>query len=325
MKPAIMMAALAAALALGAAASAQNYPVKPIRVVVPQQAGGTVDVTARFQVTQLESQLGRNLIVDNRPGATGIIGTQIAAKASPDGYTLLYNSSAMLVNQVIYRKIPYDVLKDLVPITNAAVSRGNLLVVNPSVPARSVQELIALAKNRDKPLTYGTQGVGSGQHILVETFNLRAGTHLMHVPYKGVPAIINAAISGEVDVLFISPMTVVPHVKAGRLRVLGYTGAARWSLMPEVPTVAESGVPGFYNVQGSWQGWYAPAKTPNAIVTKIYTEVHKALQAPKVRESIVAGGYEPAGNNSPVEFRKFIESEFRRYAEVARAAKIKVD
>lgn len=312
-------------LAAAAAAPAQTYPVRPIRVLVPQQAGGSVDMTARYQTAQLQSQLGQSLIVDNRPGATGIIGTQIAAMASPDGYTLLYNASNMLVTQVIYPKIPFDVLRDFIPITNSVSSLGNLLVVNPSVPARSVGELIELAKHSDAPLKYGTQGVGSGQHLLGETFNLRARTSLMHVPYKGVPAIINAAISGEVDVLFISPMTVFEHIKTGRLRALGYTGAARWPYLPELPTLSESGLRGFDNPQASWHGWFAPAKTSNALVMKIYNEVHQALQVAKVRNAIEAGGYVPGGDYPPAEFRKYIEDDLKRIAEVAHAARIKME
>lgn len=319
------IAACAAVLVLGPAASAQTYPVKSIRVVIPQQAGGSTDTTLRLQIPHLESRFGKSVIVDNRPGATGLIGTQIVSIAPPDGYTLLYNASNMLISQIINPDATYNVLRDFVPITATATSLGNLLVVHPSVPAHSVRELIALAKdrtNRNNPLKYGTQGAGSGQHVLVEMFNIRAGTSLMHVPYKGVPAIINAALSGEVDVLFINPITVLPHVKSGRLRVLGYTGSSRLSSMPEVPTLSESGLAGFDNPQASWHGWFAPAKTPNAIVMTIYTAVQEALQQPKVRSAIEAGGYRVEGGYTPVQFRKHIESELKRIAEIAHAARI---
>ena len=324
-RPSILAAACAAVLLLASTATAQNYPVRPIRVIVPQQAGGSADVTARLQVPYLESRLGKNIVIDNRPGATGLIGTQTAAMAPPDGYTLLYNASNMLITQTINPDAPYNVLRDFIPITITAASLGNLLVVHPSVPAHSVQEFIALAKdrkNRNDPLKYGTQGAGSGQHLVVETFNLRAGTSLMHVPYKGVPAIINAALSGEVDVLFINPITVMGHIKNGRLRVLGYTGASRLSTMPEVPTLSESGLRGLDNPQGSWHGWFAPAKTPNAIVMTIYRAVQEALQQPKVRSSIEAGGYRMPPDHTPEQFRKYIEEELKRIAEVAHAAKI---
>ena len=325
MRRAVPFAACAALLALASAASAQTYPIKPIRVVLPQQAGGSADTTARLQIPHLESRLGRNVIVDNRPGATGLIGVQIAAMAPPDGYTLLYNAANMLITQIINPEAPYNVLRDFVPITITATSLGNLLVVHPSLPAHSVREFIALAKerkSRNVPLTYGTQGTGSGQHLLVETFNIRAGTSLMHVPYKGVPAIINAALSGEVDVLFINPITVLAHVKSGRLRVLGYTGGARLPSMPEVPTLVESGLAGFDNPQASWHGWFAPAKTPTTVVTTLYAAIQEALQQPKVRSAIEAGGYRVETGHTPAQFSKHIETEVRRIAEIAHAAKI---
>jgi len=232
-------------LLVAAGAPAQTYPVRPVRVVVPQQAGGSADMTLRLQLPYVERRLGRNFIVDNRPGATGVIAVQIVASAPPDGYTLLYNASNMLITQTIQPAAPYKVLRDFVPITVTAASLGNLIVVNPAVPARSMQELIALAKeraDRNEPLKYGSQGNGSGQHLLVEMFNLRAGTSLMHVPYKGVPAIINALLAGEVDVLFINPIAVLAHVKSGRVRVLGFTGTSRFELLPDVPTLTEAGV-----------------------------------------------------------------------------------
>lgn len=304
------------------AAAPHAYPTRPIRMVLGFPAGGTPDSLARVVATQVESQLGRNIIVDNRAGANGIIAAEIVARASPDGYTLLFSPPALIINQIIYSKSPYNVLKDFVPITNICLGEGSLLVVNPSVPARTVQELIALAK-RDKPLTYGTPGVGNTQHLVTEMFNLRAGTHLMHVPYKGLPPAINAVLSGEVSVLFAPPAVIVQHIKAGRLRVLGFTGANRWSFMPDVPTIAESGVPGF-QTSGSWQGWFAPARTPGDIVTRLHTEAVKAIQVPKVRDFIRAAGYEPDGRSS-AEFRKLIAADLKRYAEVVRAANIKAE
>ena len=324
MKSALLLFGLVAYPAL-AAAGAENYPAKPIRIIVPQQAGGSVDITARYLVAQLQVQLNQSIIVDNRPGATGIIGTQVAAKATPDGYTLLYNASNMLIDQLVNPKHAIDVLSTFAPISLAVASRGNLVVVNPALRARSVQELIALARSNDRPLKYGSQGVGSGQQLLVETFNLRAGTRLVHVPYKGVPAIITAAINGEVDVLFINPIAVVPHIKAGRLRAIGYTGSARWPVMQEIPTVSESGLPGFDNPQASWHGLFAPLKTPREITMKIYTEVNKALQVDKVRGALEGGSYFVDGNKSPDAFRKYIESDLKRIKEVVDAAKITAD
>ena len=322
-----LVAGLGATAVLASGVFAQSYPARPIRVVVPQQPGGSADATLRLQVPHIESRLGKNLIVDNRPGATGLIAVQIVAAAPPDGYTLLYNASNMLITQAIHPTPPYDVLRNFVPITITAASLGNLVVVHPSVPAHSVQELIALAKERagkGEPLKYGSQGNGSGQHLLVEMFNLRTGTSLMHVPYKGVPAIINAALGGEVDVLFINPIAVLPHVKSGRLRVLGFTGSARFDALPDVPTLTEAGVRGMDNPQASWHGWFAPAGTANAVVTTIYEAVQEALAQPKVRSAIEAGGYRVMAGQTPAQFRSYVKEELGRLSEVAQAAKISV-
>ena len=302
---------------------AQTYPNRPIRVVVNFPAGGNVDTIARLQTTQMENQLGRPIVVDNRAGANGIIGIEIAAKAAPDGYTLLFSPSSIVVNQVVYPKISYDLRRDFAPITNAAVGSGYLLVVHPAVQAHTVRELIALAKNPDKPLTYSTAGTGNPQHFLGELFNARAGTRLIHVPYKGVPQAVVALLGGEVNVTFMPPPVVAQYVKEGRMRALGFTGAARWDGMPDVPTIAEAALPGF-EMRTGWQGWFAPANTPAAIVARLNTEIRKALQAPKVRDFLVAGGYDVIGD-SPADFRKFIDAELKRYAEIVRVTKIKVD
>jgi len=312
----------AAGGAWGQAVSGQAYPNRPMRLVLGFPAGGTPDSLARIVAAQVESQLGRNVVVDNRSGANGIIAAEIVARAAPDGYTMLFSPPALIINQIIYPKVPYDVLKDFVPVTNVCLGEGSLLVVNPSVPAHTVQELIALAK-KDKPLTYGTPGVGNTQHLVTEMFNLRAGIRLMHVPYKGLPPAINAVLSGEVNVLFAPPAVIVQHIKAGRLRVLGFTGATRWSFMPDVPTIAESGVPGF-QTSGSWQGWFVPARTPGEIVTRLHAEVLKAIQVQKVRDFIRSAGYEPDGRPS-AEFRTLIAADLKRYAEVVRVAKIKAE
>lgn len=310
-------------LAFVGAVCAQTYPNRPIRVVVNFPAGGNVDSIARLQTAQLESQLGRTIVVDNRAGANGIIGIEIAAKAAPDGYTLLFSPSSIVVNQVVYPKISYDVRRDFAPITNVAAGSGYLLVVHPSVPAHTVRELIALAKNSSKPMTYSTAGAGNPQHFLGELFNARAGIHMIHVPYKGVPQAVIAALSGEVSATFQPPQSVSQHIRDGKLRALGFTGAARWDGMPDLPTIAESALPGF-EMRTGWQGWFAPAGTPAAIVTKLNTEIRKALQSPKVREYLAAGSYDIIGN-SPDEFRKFLDAELKRYAEIALVAKIKVE
>ena len=307
----------------GGNASAQSYPSRPIRVVVNFPAGGNVDAIARLQTAQLETQLGRNLVVDNRAGANGIIGIEMAAKALPDGYTLLFSPSSIVVNQIVYAKVPYDVRRDFAPITNAAVGSGYLLLTNPAVPAHSIRELVALAKNKDKPLAFGTPGMGNPQQFVGELFNVRAGTHLLHVPYKGVPQAITALLGGEVHVVFMPPSAVAQFVKDGRMRALGFTGAARWDGLPELPTLGESILPGF-EMRTGWQGWFAPANTPAARVARLQSEIRIALQASKVREFLVAGGYEVIGN-SPAEFSRFLEAELARYREIVRVTKIKVE
>ena len=313
--------AVAMDAAVAATAPAVEYPARPVRMVVTFTAGGTPDAIARIVVGQMERQLGQSFVVDNRAGANGIIGTDIVAKAAPDGYTLLHVTGSLVINPRLYRTLPYDVFRDLEPVTNIVLGDGYLLLVHPSVPAQSVMELVALAKNKDKPLSYGTPGIGNTLHLATELFNVRAGTQLLHVPYKGVAPALNSLLAGETQVIFIPPTIAVQHVKTGKARALGFTGSKRWPFMPEVPTIMEAGVPDF-EITGSWHGWLAPAKTPPALIARIHAEAKKALQVPRVRDFLVAGGYEPDGS-TPEEFRKFLKKESARYAEAVRAAGIK--
>jgi tripartite-type tricarboxylate transporter receptor subunit TctC len=310
----------ASAIFFSAEALAEAYPSRPIRLVVSSAPGGAADLIARPVAAQLERQMGVSIVVDNRAGANGIIGTDIVAKAVPDGYTFLVNTVAITINPSVYRKLPFDTQKDIQPVTNLALGSGYVLVVNPSFAARSVQELIALTRNSDYRVGYGTPGLGNGQHLAGELFNLRAGTHLLHVPYKGVAPAMTAILGGEVQMGFIPPIVVMQHIKAGKVRALGFTGTARLPALPDVPTIAEAGVPGFRFV-GNWDGWFAPAKTPGAIIARIYAELRQALQVPKIRESIIAAGYDPVAD-TPAEFRTFVDAEIRKYAEIVRAAKI---
>lgn len=318
------IAALCVALAGGNGEAAQAvdiYPARPVRMLVTFTAGGTPDAIARIVAGQVERQLGQSIVIDNRAGANGIIGTDIVAKSAPDGYTLLHVTGSFVINPRIYRALPYDIFRDFAPVTNLCLGTGYLLLVHPSVPAQSVKELIALAKNKDKPLSYGTPGVGNTLHLATELFNVKAGTYLQHVPYKGVAPALNALLAGEIQTMFMPPTIAVQHVKAGKARALGFTGAKRWAFMPEVPTIAESGVPDF-QITGAWHGWLAPAQTPKAVIARIQAEAGKALQTPRVKEFILAGGYEPDGS-TPEEFRRFLYSEAERYAEAVRAAGIK--
>ena len=318
---------LGALLALLAAvlwqdALAQAYPSRPIRLVLGFPSGGTPDALARSVATQVEAQIGRSIVVDNRTGANGIIAAEIVATAPSDGYTMLFSPPALVINQIVQKKSPYDVLSDFAPVANICLGAGFILVVNPSVPAKSVKELVALARTQGK-LTYGTPGIGNTQHLVGELFNLRAQTRLLHVPYKGLTPAITAVLSGEVSALFVPPTVVMPHIKAGKLRALAFTGARRWQFMPELPTIAEAGVPGF-EMSGSWQGWFAPAKTPREIINRLHAEIRKALELPKVHDFILTGGYEPDGRG-PEEFRKLIQSDIKKYAEIVRVAGIKAE
>ena len=301
-------------------ALSQNYSDRPIRLIVPFPPGGNVDAFARVLARQVETQLGQSIVIDNRGGANGIVGADLVAKAAPNGYTLLGTSIAFVVNAGMYRNLPYDSVKDFAPITDFAFGLGYLLTVNPNVPAQSVKDLIALAKT--SALRYSTPGIGNGQHLAAELFATKAGIELLHVPYKGGGPALNAVLGGEVQITFPAVAVGTPHVKAGRLRALGFTGATRVASLPEVPTIAEAGVPG-YRFDSGWHGWFAPAKTPPAIVNRLYAAIRDALKEPKLREFLIAGGYEPRGD-SPEEFRKIFTSDIKLYAEIVRAAKIEL-
>jgi tripartite-type tricarboxylate transporter receptor subunit TctC len=309
---------LLASLLLASLAQAQTYPTRPIRLVAPFPAGGTADVLARSVGNEVGARLGQQFVLDNRGGANGIIGTDIVAKAAPDGYTVLHVTGSFVINPSIYRELPYDIFRDFAPVTNVVLGTGYLLLVNPSVPASSVRELIAFAKKGQ--VTYSSPGVGNTLHLAAELFNVRAGVSLLHVPYKGVAPAMNAVVSGEAQVTFMPPTVAVALVKAGKLKAIAFTGASRWSAMPELPTMTEAGVKNM-ELAGSWHGWFAPARTPPAIVSLLQKEVARAVREPKVREFIVSGGYEPDGS-TPEAFRKFVRLEYERYAEMVRIAKV---
>ncbi len=311
-------AACCAAALIAGAQPAAMYPNRPVRLVMPFPPGGNVDSFGRVLAKQLDAQLGQPVVVDNRGGANGIVGVDIVAKAPPDGYTLLDTSFSFVINPSIYKQLPYDTEKDFVPITNFAMGLGYLLVAHPSLPAHSVKELIALAKTTQ--LRYSSPGVGNGQHLAGELLALKAGIPLLHVPYKGGGPAMIALLGGEVHITFTGAIVGMPHLKAGKLRALGFSGAARLASLPDVPTIAEAGLPGFLYDSG-WHGLFAPAKTPVAIVNRLHAEVVKALQEPKLRDYLIAGGYEPRAD-SPAEFRKIVHNDIKKYGEIVRAAKI---
>ncbi|MBI1990406.1 MAG: tripartite tricarboxylate transporter substrate binding protein [Betaproteobacteria bacterium] len=295
----------------------QAYPTRPIRLIVPFPPGGNVDVFSRVLFRQVELELGQNIVIDNRGGANGLIGADVVANAVPDGYTLLNTSFAFAVNPSILKKMPFDIKKDFAPITNVALGLGYLMVINNDVPAKTVPELIALAKKR--PISYSTAGIGNGQHLAGALFTLKAGIDMLHVPYKGGGPAMTALLGGEVQVHFPAGSVGVPLVKQGRARALGFTGAKRLSSLPDVPTVGES-VPG-YVADAGWHGMFAPAKTPAAIVKKVQLAVRKALQEPKVRSHFVDNGYEPQGDPPDVWAKKF-RADVDLFADIVRKAKI---
>jgi tripartite-type tricarboxylate transporter receptor subunit TctC len=313
----VLMALAALLSVIAGGAFAQNYPTRPVRLVVPFPPGGNVDVFSRMLFREVEKNLGTNIVIDNRGGANGIIGADVVAKAAPDGYTIMNTSFGFAVNPAILKKLPFDVFKDFEPVTNVATGLGYLMVVNNNVPAKSVSDLIALAKKQ--PLRYSSAGVGNGQHLAGELFNQKAGVEILHVPYKGGGPAAAAVISGEVQIHYPAGSVGVPHHKAGRLRAIAFTGAKRLSSLPEIPTIGET-VKG-YVADAGWHGVFAPAKTPVPIVKKLQEAIHRALQQPEINKHFVDNGYEPQGDPPAVWAKQFRE-DVKRFAEIARAAKI---
>ena len=299
----------------------QSFPDHPIRLIVGTAPGGTQDGTARMVSREVEGLLGQPIVVDNRGGANGIIGYDLVAKAAPDGYTLLHTAVAFAVNATVYKKLPFDVSKDFLPITNIAVGQGALIVVHSSVAAHSVKELVELAKQRQ--LTYSSPGIGNGMHLITEAFDSRAGIKMLHVPYKGAGPALNALLSAEVQVMLIPPLIVSQHIKAGRLRALAYSGSKRLDQMPDTPLISEAGYPGFQMDTG-WHGWFAPARTPPAVINKLYIAVRKVLDTPKMKEFFVSIGYEVAGA-PPAQFQKIFQDDIKRWGAIAKVAKITAD
>jgi tripartite-type tricarboxylate transporter receptor subunit TctC len=297
---------------------AQNFPARPIRLVVPSPAGGSPDLIARALARELEPLLGQSVIVDNRGGANGIIAAGIVAGAAADGYTILHTPPAFLLNSLLYKKLTYDVRRDFAPVTCVAAGVGFLLLVNASTPVKSVKDLIALAKQ--KSLTYGAPPVGGTTTLAADLFNLRAGVQIRHISYRGGNDAVNAVIAGEVDVTFSPPTGSAVHVQSGRLRALGFTGSKRYSRMPDVPLISEAGVPD-YVVDFTWNAWYAPARTPSAIASRLQGAVATALKSPKLMDFLDVSAFYPVGS-TPEEFRAFTDAELKRYAQHLREAKV---
>jgi tripartite-type tricarboxylate transporter receptor subunit TctC len=305
----------------GFAAAAESYPHKPVRMIVAVPPGGPADTLARLVGPRLAEALGQTVVIDNRPGANGIIAYEMTARAVPDGYTFALVAAGVAINPSLYRTVAYDPLKDFAAITHG-VSVPNILVVHPSVAAKSVRDLVALAKGAQGRLAFASAGNGTSGHLALELFRMSAGLQLVHVPYKGGGPALVELIAGQVQALFSIALAATPQVKAGKVRALAITSAERSPVAPELPTVAESGFPGFEVI--GWFGWLAPARTPNAIVERLNREIVKALNRPEVRDRLLDMSTVPVGN-TPRQFAGFIRSERDKWARVVRDAGIRID
>ena len=312
-----------AGIVLGAshAAAADNYPTKAVRFIVPFAAGGGADLIGRVVGQKLAESWGQQVIIDNRGGAGGNIAAEITAAAAPDGYTIFQFNVANAIAPSVYKKLNYDPIRDFSAVTQLA-SSPFVLSVHPGIRAKSVQELVALARAEPGKLSYASSGVGGSTHLLGELFKAMSRIDIVHVPYKGsTPALIDVT-SGRVQMIFAVPATALPHISAGRLRGLALSSLKRSPIVPDLPTVAEAGVPGFEGA--TWYGVVAPAKTPRDIVTKLARDVHRALQQPDVRERFASQGVEIV-YNTPEEFAKFIRSDILKWRQVASTARIQVE
>ena len=301
---------------------AQNFPVKPVRVITPFTAGSAIDTLARVVGQKLSDTWGQQVVIDNRIGANGIIGTEAAAKAPPDGYTVyLGNISTLAVNPHLYLKLPYDALRDFAPVTLAATIPV-VLVVHPSLPVKSVRELIPLAKAHPGQLNYASGGTGSAQHLPMEMLRVETGINIVHVPYKGLGPAFSDVLGGQVPMMFTGVSNVVPYMKTGRLRVLAIGSPKRSATLPDVPTVAEAGVPGFDF--DSWTGYLVPVGTPRELIVKLHADITRTLAASEVRDKLVTLGFDLVGG-TPEAFATLIRNDIARFGKLIKAAGIKAE
>jgi tripartite-type tricarboxylate transporter receptor subunit TctC len=311
-----LIVTLASLFALAAPVAGQDYPSRPVRIVVPFAPGGAVDLVARTIAPRLNEALGQPVIVDNRSGAGGTIGTDIVAKARADGHTLLVASMGVAVNAVLYPKLPYDTLKDLAPVTTLG-EQPNILVVHPSVAAKTMGELLALARAKPGQVTYGSGGVGSNSHLATVLFVRMAKVDLLHVPYKGLGPAVAELVGGQVNLVVSNVSTALPHVKSGRLRLLAVTSAKRFPLLPDTSTVSESGLPGYES--SGWYGMWSTAGTPPAVLARLHEQTVAILESAPVKDQFAAQGLQ-AIPVSPAAFDKRVREEIRKWGPVVKAS-----
>jgi len=309
------------AQAQGGPASAGAYPARPVRLIVPFAPGGGTDIVARAIAQKLSETWGQQVVVDNRGGGGTVIGTELGARSAADGYTLLMGTTTLAINPSVRRKLPYDTLKDLEPVTQAAF-QAYLLAIHPSVPAKDVKEFIALAKAKPGTLNFGSPGLGTGSHLAGELFRAMSGTDVVHVPYKGSGPALSDLVSGQIQFILGTILSTLPQVRAGRLRALGVSSMKRTAVLPEVPTIAEAGVPGYSAT--SWNGVLVPARVPQPILRKLNADIVKVLQSAEVRERLAGDGAEPVGSSAQ-EFSAFIRSEIAKWAKVVKAANLRAE
>ena len=318
----VALCSVAFAWASGPASAQTKYPTKPVRLVIPFSAGGGADIFARLIGRKLQDTLGQTFVSDNRAGASGIIGCEMVARSSPDGYTLLLGTTGThATNPAVYAKLPYDPLKDFSPISLIGESPF-VLLVNPNLPVKSVKDLIAYAKQRPGQLTYGSAGIGSSSHLGFELFNLMAGVKGVHVPYKGLPLAMTDTISGQLTMTWNSISASAPFIREGRVRALGIGSAKRSALMPDIPTISEAGLAGYE--LGSWYGLLGPAGMPPALVRQLHGEIVKAIADPAVQQQFAGLGAEPVGS-TPEAFRAVLQKDLVKWAKVAREANVKAE
>ena len=311
-------ALLGLGLAAGGAEAQSNYPSRPVRIVVPSPPGGGTDIIARVLAQYFSTTMGQQFFVENRPGAGNMIGIESVARAAPDGYTLLFVPSTLALNTVMYKKVSYDPVRDFAPITLAAAA-NNVLVVNPTVPAKTLSELVALAKEKPGQLTYGTPGIGTSPHMSMELLKSLAGIDLQHIPYRGTAPAMTDMISGQITAMFSNALTAKPQIETGAIRALGVSGRKRSGALPDIPPIAEAGVASYDATQ--WYGLVAPVGTPADILARLHAEATAALKTKDMQDKLAGDGAEPVGT-TPAEFAAHIKTELEKWAAVARTAKI---